>query len=166
MRVLADKVWEEFLAEAGKENSPIQPLVNAELLIAMREQRLALRSGASTGELGSLLPPPPGLVLGRAEVLDYGKQVLGVVVRGGGQTEPGPAPPSRRVVAVHGWPGIGKNTFVAARTAPPFFTLVRFYSTVSFALDLPGVGEREGWCVCVWCTELPEFEAYRDRGIR
>jgi tetratricopeptide (TPR) repeat protein len=114
MRVLADKVWEEFLAEAGKDNSPIQPLVNAELLIAMREQRLALRTLSSAGHLGSLLPPPPGLVLGRVNELDRAKQALGVVGREGGETEPGPVPPSRRVVAVHGWPGIGKSTFVAA----------------------------------------------------
>jgi hypothetical protein len=66
MRVLAEKVWEEFLIEAGKENSPIQGLVNAKLLITMREQQQALLTAASVAGLGSLLPPPSGLVLGRA----------------------------------------------------------------------------------------------------
>ena len=113
MRVLVDKVWEEFLAEAGKENSPIQPLVNAELLIAMREQRQALRE-ASTAERVSLLPPPPGLVLGRDDELRRAKRALGVDVRNEPAVGRGSAAQTRRVAAVHGWPGVGKSTFVAA----------------------------------------------------
>jgi hypothetical protein len=92
MRVLVDKVWEEFLAEASKENSTIQPLVNAELLASVREQHQVLRATASTGEQRSLLPPPPGLVLGRADGLRRTKQALGVVAGEGVETEPGPAP--------------------------------------------------------------------------
>ena len=113
MWVLVDKVWEEFLAEADKENSPIQPIANTELLMAMRELRQALRT-ASVAVRGSLLPPPPGRVLGRVDELDRAKRALGVVAREGGEAEPGPVPHSRRVAAVHGWPGVGKSTFVAA----------------------------------------------------
>jgi hypothetical protein len=100
MWVLAEKVWEEFLAEASKENSQIQALVNAELLTMIRDHHQSLRA-ASSEEHGSLLPPPPGLVLGRAEELDRAKQALGVASEGG-VTEPGPASPPRRVIAVHG----------------------------------------------------------------
>jgi tetratricopeptide (TPR) repeat protein len=115
MWVLADKVYEEFVAEARKEKSPIQGLVNEELLASVRVHHEAMRA-ASTGGQGNLLPPPPGLVLGRAEELNRAKQALGVVVRGEevGEPERGLALPSRRIAAVHGWPGIGKSTFVAA----------------------------------------------------
>lgn len=46
MSQLAGKVWEEFLAEAGKDNSRIQPLVNETLLVAVRSlHRLAVSEG-------------------------------------------------------------------------------------------------------------------------
>lgn len=113
MRVLVDKVWEEFLAEACKENSPIQLLVNAELLIAMRERRQALREASSAGRV-SLLPPPPGLVLGRDDEIRRAKRALGLGARDEPEAGRGTAAPTRRVVAVHGWPGVGKSTFVAS----------------------------------------------------
>lgn len=46
METLASKVWEEFLAEAGKDNSRIQPLVNEALLAAVRSlHRMAMSRG-------------------------------------------------------------------------------------------------------------------------
>jgi hypothetical protein len=39
---------------------------------------------------------------------------LGVVAQDREEKVLGRAPPSRRIAAVHGWPGVGKSTFVAA----------------------------------------------------
>ncbi|MDP8926862.1 MAG: hypothetical protein M3M97_08130, partial [Actinomycetota bacterium] len=80
MWVLAEKVYQEFVFEAGKENSRIQPLVNTELLICVREHQQALRATSIAGQ-GSLLPPPPGLVLGRADELENAKRMLGSVCK-------------------------------------------------------------------------------------
>lgn len=113
MRVLADKVWDEFLAEASKENSSIQPLVNAELLASVREHHRALRE-AGTAERASLLPPPTGPVLGRNDELQRAKRALDVGAQSEARASRGTAGLARRVTAVHGWPGIGKSTFVAA----------------------------------------------------
>lgn len=60
---------------------------------------------ASVDGRRDLLPPPPELVLGRANELRVAKRALD--------------PPSsgsevrKTVVAVHGWPGVGKSTFVS-----------------------------------------------------
>src|SRR5215212_255159 len=110
MGVLTEKVWEEFMVESTKENSLIQGLVNRELLESVREHDQALQV-ASAAERVNLLPPPPELVLGRAEELTRAKHALGVFAQE--EAEGGPSYPSRRVVAVHGWPGIGKSTFIA-----------------------------------------------------
>jgi len=114
MRVLADKVWEEFLAEAGKEDSLIQPLVNAELLASVREHHWELREASTAAEPGSFPPPPPGVVLGRDDELRRAKQALGVGDRSEAEAAASPSAPARRIAAVHGWPGVGKSTFVAA----------------------------------------------------
>ena len=111
MWILAEKVYQEFIFEASKENSRIQPLVNAELLASVREHNQALRSASTAGQ-GSLLPPPPGLVLGRADELGKAKRMLEVASRE--EAEADSAPTLRKVVGVHGWPGIGKSTFVSA----------------------------------------------------
>lgn len=52
-----------------------------------------------------LLPPPPGLILGRADELRAAKRAF----------DPSSNGPEvqRTVVAVHGWPGVGKSTFVS-----------------------------------------------------
>ncbi len=52
-----------------------------------------------------LLPPPPELVLGRADELRAAKRAL----------DPSSNAPGvqKTVVAVHGWPGVGKSTFVS-----------------------------------------------------
>lgn len=113
MRVLTDKVWEEFLEEAGEENSSIQGLVNAELLASVREHHQALRETRSAAS-GSLLPPPPGLVLGRAEEIRIIKQALGIGDRRETESDGEANAPARRIAAIHGWPGVGKSTFVAA----------------------------------------------------
>ena len=52
-----------------------------------------------------LLPPPPELVLGRADELRAAKRALDPSLN-----EPGV---QKTVVAVHGWPGVGKSTFVS-----------------------------------------------------
>lgn len=113
MRVLVDKVWEEFLEEAGKENNELQSLVNVELLASVRDHHRELRA-ASSAESGSLLPPPPGLVLGRTDEIQRAKQALGVGCLGETPVGDGVAASVRRTAAVHGWPGVGKSTFVAA----------------------------------------------------
>lgn len=113
IRALTEKVWEEFLEEAAKENSSIQGLVNAQVLASIREHHQALRA-TSYSEPGSLLPQPPGLVLGRAEETRIAKQALGIGGRREAEADGEANAPARRTVAVHGWPGIGKSTFVAA----------------------------------------------------
>ena len=79
----------------------------------MREQRQALRE-ASAAERVSLLPPPPGLVVGRDDEFRRAKRALGVDPRDEPEAGRETAAPTRRVAAVHGWPGVGKSTFVAA----------------------------------------------------
>ncbi len=111
MRLLAEKVYEEFFSEASKENSRIQPLVNAELLASVREHHRVLRT-VSAAVQGSLPPPPPGLVLGRADDFRRIKRAIGVYAPEEEEEETGS--PLRKVVSVHGWPGVGKSTFVAA----------------------------------------------------
>ena len=59
-----------------------------------------------------LLPPSPHLLLGRGDELSRTKQALGVGV--GEADSDSPTDVSGRVVAVHGWPGVGKTTFVSA----------------------------------------------------
>ncbi|MBA4115217.1 MAG: hypothetical protein H0X71_02015 [Rubrobacter sp.] len=110
--MLAERVWEEFLAEASKENSPIQGLVNAELLISVREHHQALQTASVAGQ-GNLLPPPPIFVLGRTEDLWKAKRALGVGVQDEAEAGSRSASPPKKVAAVHGWPGVGKSTFVA-----------------------------------------------------
>ncbi len=62
-----------------------------------------------------LLPPPPELVLGRKDELRAAKRALGVSTAGTGPSSRDLAgTSSKKVVAVHGWPGVGKSTFVSA----------------------------------------------------
>ena len=73
-----------------------------------------LGTGSIPGAPKSLPPPPPGRVLGRADELQTAKHTLGVGASretGEGRRAEGS---SRKVAALHGWPGIGKSTFVAA----------------------------------------------------
>ncbi len=76
------------------------------------------RAGDGTVEFeerAGLLPPPPGLVVGRQEELRVAKRALGVTVAATASSAHGlPETNSRKVVAVHGWPGVGKSTFVSA----------------------------------------------------
>ena len=110
MWILAERVYQEFVFEASKENSRIQPLVNAELLASVREHHQSLRE-ASTAERGNLLPPPPGLVLGRADELNRARRMLGVFDQGADRA--GAADKPTKVVTVHGWPGLGKSAFIS-----------------------------------------------------
>lgn len=110
MRVLADKVYQEFVLEAEKENSRIQPLVNAELLASVREHHQALRE-SSTAEQKNLLPPPPGLVLGRTDELNRARRMLGVFDQEADRA--GAADNPTKVVTVYGWPGLGKSAFIS-----------------------------------------------------
>lgn len=110
MWVLAEKVYQEFVIEAGKENSRIQPLVNAELLASVREHHQALRE-SNTAEQGNLLPPPHGLVLGRTDELNRAMRMLGVFAQEDDRADS--ANTLKKVVAVHGWPGIGKSAFIS-----------------------------------------------------
>ena len=74
----------------------------------------ALRE-SSTAEQRNLLPPPPGLMLGRTDEIRKAKRALGVGTLGETPVGDGVAASSRRrTAAVHGWPGVGKSTFVAA----------------------------------------------------
>lgn len=64
MKTLVKKVWEEFLAEAGKDNSRIQPLVNEVMLATMRSLHRAAASkdaGPDYSEVVPLHPDPDEL---------------------------------------------------------------------------------------------------------
>ncbi len=110
MWILAERVYQEFVFEASKENSRIQPLVNAELLASVREHHQSLME-ASTAEEGNLLPPPPGLVLGRTDELNRARRMLGVFDQEADRA--GAADNPTKVVTVHGWPGLGKSAFIS-----------------------------------------------------
>ncbi len=56
MRMLAGKVWEEFLAEAGKDDSRIQPLVNQALLAAVRSLHRMTEYGSEGPEYSDVSP--------------------------------------------------------------------------------------------------------------
>lgn len=73
------------------------------------------RTDSKADERQDLLPPPPELVLGRADELRRAKRALGVWTAEAdrGASGASSASPSKRVVAVHGWPGVGKSTFVS-----------------------------------------------------
>lgn len=59
MRILADKVWVEFLAEAGKENSRIQPVINEGLLVTVRSLHRMAISGDVWPEYSEVGPSSP-----------------------------------------------------------------------------------------------------------
>src|SRR5215211_2060384 len=59
MRVLTDKLWVEFLAEAGKERSRIQPVVNEGLLAAVRSLHRMAVSGGVGAEYSEIAPSLP-----------------------------------------------------------------------------------------------------------
>ena len=63
-------------------------------------------------ERADLLPPPAGRMLGREDELRVAKQSLGVA--GAVNSSARDLAGSRKVVAVHGWPGVGKSAFVSA----------------------------------------------------
>jgi hypothetical protein len=56
MRILADKVWVEFVAEAGKENSRIQPVINEGLLVTVRSLHRMAVSGGERPEYSDVGP--------------------------------------------------------------------------------------------------------------
>ena len=56
------------------------------------------------------VPPSPALFVGRSEAVRRFKQVLGVLPGDDGE----PASSPTRIAAIHGLPGVGKSTFVAA----------------------------------------------------
>ena len=68
-------------------------------------------TAAESDERRDILPPPPELVLGREDEIRRGKQALTV---GSEEATPGSGSSLRRVVAVYGWPGVGKSTFASA----------------------------------------------------
>ena len=71
MRTLAGKVWEEFLAEAGKDNSRIQPLVNQALLAAVRSLHRMAESegeGPEYSDVGPSLPEQSELEAAHAKL--------------------------------------------------------------------------------------------------
>lgn len=79
----------------------------AEAMISDKLDELFARTEALAPADGrrDLLPPPPGLVLGRGDELRAAKRAL----------DPSSGGPEIRktVVAVHGWPGVGKSTFLS-----------------------------------------------------
>lgn len=66
---------------------------------------------SSAARKGNLLPPPPELVLGRNDELNRAMSMLGVFAQEDDRADS--ANTLRKVVAVHGWPGIGKSVFVS-----------------------------------------------------
>ena len=56
MKTLAGKVWEEFLAEAGENNSRIQPLVNEALLATVRSLHRTVTSGGVGPDYAAVVP--------------------------------------------------------------------------------------------------------------
>ncbi len=79
----------------------------------------------------SLPPPPPGRVLGRTNELKAAKRALGVSASCRTGQRRDTEAPNRRIAAIHGWPGIGKSTFVAALCRDED-VLERFYGGVIF----------------------------------
>lgn len=79
----------------------------AEAMISDKLDELFARTEGSAPADGrrDLLPPPPGLVLGRADELSAAKRALEL-------SSTGPEV-QKTVVAVHGGPGVGKSTFVS-----------------------------------------------------
>lgn len=67
-------------------------------------------SSAHVRERRDLLPPQPGLVLGRDGELRAAKQAL---VLPPADVDRNAADSPQTIVAVHGWPGVGKSTFVS-----------------------------------------------------
>lgn len=69
------------------------------------EQFARSEGPASADGRRDLLPPPPGLVLRRADELRAAKRTL----------DPSSTGPEvqKTLVAVHGWPGVGKSTFLS-----------------------------------------------------
>jgi tetratricopeptide (TPR) repeat protein len=72
MKALARRVWEEVLAEAGKDNSRIQPLVNEALLAAVRSLHRAETSGGAGPNYSEVVPsqPDPGDLDGALKTLE------------------------------------------------------------------------------------------------
>lgn len=56
MQMLAEKVWEEFLAEARKDNSRIQPVINEELLASLRGLHYGTTYGGATRDYSGIAP--------------------------------------------------------------------------------------------------------------
>lgn len=85
----------------------VRALGFAEAMISDKLDELFARTEGAAPADGrrDLLPPPPGLVLGRTDELRAAKRAL----------DPSSAGSEVRttVVAVHGWPGVGKSTFVS-----------------------------------------------------
>lgn len=68
-------------------------------------------SQEALSERPGLLPPPPGRVLGRDGELRELKRSVGV---GSEEADLRSGGASWRIIAVHGWPGVGKTTIVSA----------------------------------------------------
>lgn len=79
----------------------------AEAMISDKLEELFARTEGSAPADGrrDLLPPPPGLILGRADELSEARRYLDASLTG--------LEIQKTVVAVHGWPGVGKSTFLS-----------------------------------------------------
>lgn len=86
----------------------------AETAFSDKLDELLARTGdpsAHADERQNLLPPPPGLLFGRVDELHATKQALGLSPAEVGDDATSSSHP---FVAVYGWPGVGKSTFVSA----------------------------------------------------
>ncbi len=106
METLEENVFEEFVSEARKERSPIQPLVNEELLSAVRALSRGQQLGVGIPPTG-LYPPLPDLFVGREAALEDLKR---------GLLESSEERDARMqaITALRGLPGVGKTTVAAA----------------------------------------------------
>lgn len=90
MRVLADRVWVEFLAEAVKENSRIQPVVNEGLLVTVRSLHRMAMSGGVGPKYSEVAPSSPGA----GELEEARRKLEGLPLEEVPEDRPGPPPGS------------------------------------------------------------------------
>jgi len=169
MRVLVVEVDRRLREEAAKAESPLHNLVVMSDLAAIRRaledrQPQDFPEAATPAERQDLLPPPPTLVLGREDELQAVKRALGVGLQEAGPESGGT---SRRVKLVHGWPGIGKTTFVSElchdREVLEHFTGGVFFLPVGRLPDARRLAEEVCLVLQVPAPPTATLEALRSR---